>query len=785
MVDPNHPIARDAALSSRNVSDRRAAARGVLDDPRANTELVRKSVEVLSSLGDRIVLGPLGYGDWLFGWVCWKAKTPIKLTLKPDGGTAHEVKPIVVELDADVFHPLADLLGCAATFNLERPKNGRWRLEVSASDITLNVPVREPDTSQVWSSVPVRSGPRVNEVTVIVPIYDNALSTMSCLGAVRRQRSLGLPYRTIVVNDASPNVSLVEAVRKRAADREFELIENNVNLGFVESVNRALDACPDTDVLLLNADAFLPAQTISRLSAAANSDESIGIVVPFSNDAEFTSFPVPNLANPLERYSRRAEIDTVMRASAGSEVADLRIGTAFCMYITAACRGATGRLSNLYLRGYGEDGDYCALARERGFRTVCAAGVYVGHAGGQSFKREKRALVLRNRRVVAGRFPEEHAAAVAFSRLDPLKRIRADIEINLPISGRVDLFVAPAGQSAIIDLAVGSAFENGSTVPVILEWLRSAGRLVVTVKGRRAALPQSLRFCLDDADDRLALKNYLDRLAVERMILVDHVAIHPGLLDAVAGVTAARVALVTRGPRLRATMIAHGDTCVSTRARPCRKCVATWRSVRRDIAARLPAADVSEIVATDPDGLSVCQLRAAQPVPARVIDAPADNAAVSKNPDRAGRCLALLAPEASLITDRLAIAIGRALAQAQIDLPVILLGACVSDRAVMASRRVFVVGSVEEREYPAVMQNYDVGALFLLDRSGFVWMGKQIADRDALPFGRFGWPMYSPHHAVACTDSPTPLVLDAILCDRAAAHAVVHWAHALLSPVAS
>ena len=163
--------------------------------------------------------GPLGYGDWLFGWVCWKAKTPIKLTLKPDGGTAHEVKPIVVELDADVFHPLADLLGCAATFNLERPKNGRWRLEVSASDITLNVPVREPDTSQVWSSVPVRSGPRVNEVTVIVPIYDNALSTMSCLGAVRRQRSLGLPYRTIVVNDASPNVSLVEAVRKRAADR--------------------------------------------------------------------------------------------------------------------------------------------------------------------------------------------------------------------------------------------------------------------------------------------------------------------------------------------------------------------------------------------------------------------------------------------------------------------------------------------------------------------------------------------------------------------------------------
>ena len=81
------------------------------------------------------------------------------------------------------------------------------------------------------------------------------------------------------------------------------------NLGFAQSVNLALGRRRGGDVLLLNADTLLPRGAIDRLAAAAYSQADVGTVTPLSNNGEFTSFPLPNVANPLgvldEIQSRR------------------------------------------------------------------------------------------------------------------------------------------------------------------------------------------------------------------------------------------------------------------------------------------------------------------------------------------------------------------------------------------------------------------------------------------------------------------------------------------------
>ena len=93
-----------------------------------------------------------------------------------------------------------------------------------------------------------------------------------------------------------------------------------------------------------------------------------------------------------------------------------------------------GGLSESFQRGYLEDIDFCLRAREHGFRNVCAASVYVGHAGSRSFQGEKRALVLHNLDLLDQRFPHFRAESAAFVAADPVRPARQAIERLMPIA---------------------------------------------------------------------------------------------------------------------------------------------------------------------------------------------------------------------------------------------------------------------------------------------------------------------------------------------------------------
>jgi GT2 family glycosyltransferase len=204
----------------------------------------------------------------------------------------------------------------------------------------------------------------------------------------------------MLVNDASPDAAINDYLAGIGRDQRVELLNNAANLGFVESVNRALAEIPRGDILLLNADTIVPENFLDRLAAAARSAAGIGTVTPLSNHGEFTSFPIANPANPLPPLAEIAAIDRVAAAANAGRIVTIPNGIGFCLYVTRACLDAVGALSSRYHRGYLEDVDFCLRARERGFRNVCAPSVYVGHAGSRSFGREKRSLVVRNLAII-------------------------------------------------------------------------------------------------------------------------------------------------------------------------------------------------------------------------------------------------------------------------------------------------------------------------------------------------------------------------------------------------
>ena len=150
------------------------------------------------------------------------------------------------------------------------------------------------------------------------------------------------------------------------------------------------------DVILLNSDTIVPPGFIDRLAAAAHSSADIGTVTPLSNNGEFTSFPIPNISNPLPSRKEIIRIDRIAAKANSDRIVDIPSGIGFCLYVTRACLDSVGPLSEDFGPGYLEDADFCLRAREHGFRNVCAPSVYVGHAGSKSFGKEKRSLVVRN-----------------------------------------------------------------------------------------------------------------------------------------------------------------------------------------------------------------------------------------------------------------------------------------------------------------------------------------------------------------------------------------------------
>ena len=273
-----------------------------------------------------------------------------------------------------------------------------------------------------------------------------------------------------------------------------EVIINAHNLGFIGSVNRALERIKQGDVILLNSDTIVPRGFIDRLAAAARSSPDIGTVTPLSNNGEFVSFPLPNFANPLGSRREVERLDGIAAKANPNMVVDIPSGIGFCLYVTRACLDRVGPLSEEFARGYLEDVDFCLRARDHGFRNVCAPSVYVGHAGSKSFGREKRSLVVRNLRVLERRYPSHRSECAAFLEADPLRPARQALErIAASVACHSQLLVTGGGAIGTIARHRARAVSSSTAPALILEVRHRADGALVNIKNASGEMPQSLQ----------------------------------------------------------------------------------------------------------------------------------------------------------------------------------------------------------------------------------------------------------------------------------------------------
>ena len=525
-------------------------------------------------------------------------------------------------------------------------------------------------------------------------------------------------------------------------------------------------------MLLLNADAFLTSRAIDRLAAVARSAEDIGTVTPFSNNGEFSSFPEPNVVNPLPDLQTVREIAEAAFTANGNAALDMPNGVGFCLYVTRACLDRVGALPELYARGYYEDVEFGLRAREAGLRNVCATGVYVAHAGAQSFRGDKRALVLRNLAILESRFPEHRRECAAFLAADPLGGARAAIEARLPPPERSILLIAPEGEALRLaqDRGRDLASTDAGGAVLVCAATRDGDRVQLT--GLDRATPRSLSFPLVESVGLASLRDYLRRLRPQVIELFAPLQLPTPLLESINDLSARRCMIVGDLRWFASQPLALEKTCPDRDdAGACYACTA---SPRKAAGGGEKRGRVAELVRSC-DELTVLDAMASAfatrhltglPIVSRIPQLPSPRRA-AKAPSRRS-VLGVLVAHPTGEADRLIAALARRLRREGAG-SLVVLGRCLDDLASMAVGNVFVAGTLDEKESPTVLSLYGVGKLFSPYRTQGFGRLDALSRLAGAPKAYFDWSFG------ALTRETNDLALDPRVCNESAARAVARW----------
>ena len=361
------------------------------------------------------------------------------LPLPPRAGALPEI--ITITIDGTVHQPFGPILrgvtlpsaiatAAAALRGLGRAPAARLFGAALLPDLLRGFADAPRGEALALSGTQFLTRPEAPEIDVVVPAYRGRAETLACLQSLLDGGNR-VRHRIVVIDDCSPEPDLSQALERLAAERRIVLLRNETNRGFVASANRGMAHSRGADVLLLNADTLAPPGLLDRLYRAAYSDPAIATVTPLSNNATAYSLPAPP-GDPADPWDLDpVQIDAICARENAGAVRDIPTAHGFCMFIKRAALDDLGPFDEAtFGKGYGEENDFSLRALLRGWRNVCAADIYVHHAGVVSFglSAERDAQLAANLRAVETRYPFYASAVADFLRSDPLHDLRNNVQ---------------------------------------------------------------------------------------------------------------------------------------------------------------------------------------------------------------------------------------------------------------------------------------------------------------------------------------------------------------------
>jgi N-acetylglucosaminyl-diphospho-decaprenol L-rhamnosyltransferase len=226
------------------------------------------------------------------------------------------------------------------------------------------------------------------DISVVVVGYNTKHLLTPMLAALEASRG-DLRLQIIVIDNASQDGS-VELLKTEFPN--VELLENSINVGFGRANNQALLSARGRYLLLLNPDAFVSKDTLSKTVRFMDEHRRYGVlgVKLVAEDGTLRSccrnFPTPwNVALNITRLDRffpkTRLVNDMSWDHASVRACDWVPG---CYYMVRREVLETVGLFDPRYFMYCEDVDHCRRVREAGWEVVYYPGTQVVHIGGQS-----------------------------------------------------------------------------------------------------------------------------------------------------------------------------------------------------------------------------------------------------------------------------------------------------------------------------------------------------------------------------------------------------------------
>ncbi len=254
-----------------------------------------------------------------------------------------------------------------------------------------------------------------------------------------------VPSRLIIVDNGSTEEGLREYLSslKDSPNVRVEVILNRLNEGFPRGTNKGMELSRAPYVCLLNNDIIVTEGWLEEMIKAAESDPSVGIVNPSSN----------NFGLRFGKGTTLQEFAQGFRKHSGEWV-EMNACVGFCMLIKREVVERIGFLDDKYGYAYFEDTDYSRRAQAAGFKCAMAKGCYVYHSEGRSgkFLKNKDETFDRSARIFEERWGRilRVAFIVTERKAAPMEKVTQEIKKELAGHNRVWLFAVKGADLSLL-----------------------------------------------------------------------------------------------------------------------------------------------------------------------------------------------------------------------------------------------------------------------------------------------------------------------------------------------
>ena len=254
-------------------------------------------------------------------------------------------------------------------------------------------------------STEIRTGEERPLVSIVMLTFNALEYTRRCVDSLSRHTSY--PHEVIFVDNGSTDDTKDYLRGVVAANADYQLIDNETNLGFSAGNNQGVKAAGGRYVLLLNNDVLVADGWLESLVSALERDERIGMVGPVSNYISGRQRLVPD--SPYQDDEGYYGFAGTVRTANRGKVTPRRRIAGFAILIRKALYDELGGLDEIFGSGNYEDDDLCLRAREKGYAIMVDESTFIHHFGSRSFTEGKidyEASLKKNEEIFRAKWPE-------------------------------------------------------------------------------------------------------------------------------------------------------------------------------------------------------------------------------------------------------------------------------------------------------------------------------------------------------------------------------------------